>query len=166
MIDPLAIDDPPIPLPAGVMNADAVQDLTQLLIRNAELEHKMLADQRQAQETLKTALLPMLDVADAIDRMADYASRNKDSSPGVARLESSLLSTQRLMAKVLARSNVQRLEVKGLVLDPACCSVESEEIHDDLPEETVIEELVAGYRWGDRMLRKATVVISRPAGAT
>lgn len=165
MTDPLAIDDAPIPLPAGVMDADPVQAFAQALIRNAELERKMLADQRQAQENLKGVLLAMLDVADAIDRMADYAQRNSESSAGVARLLSSLQSTQRLLARSLAKSNVQRLDMKGKLLDPASCAVESEQARDDLPEETVIEELVAGYVWGDRILRKAKVIIARPAGA-
>jgi molecular chaperone GrpE len=165
MTDPLAIDDAPISLPAGVMTADAVEEFKKALTCNAELERKMLAEQRQAQENLKAVLLAMLDVSDAIDRMADYATRNKDSAAGVARLAASLQSTQRMLARSLAKSNVQRLSVKGQLLDPACCAVESEEMSDDLPEETVIEELVTGYAWGDRILRKAKVIISRPAGS-
>jgi molecular chaperone GrpE (heat shock protein) len=163
MSDPLAIDDAPIPLPAGVMDADAAHDLAQALLRIADLERASLAGQRQAQESLKAALLALLDVADAIDRMADYAERNRETSTGVARLATSLQSTKRMLARSLAKLNVQRLQVKGQPLDPACASVESEEERDDLPEETVTEELIAGYRWGERILRKAKVVISRLA---
>lgn len=63
---------------------------------------------------------------------------------------------------LLAKEGVSRLETTGRPFDPTVMMAVATEPDATRPPQTVLEELAAGYRWHDELLRAAQVKVSRP----
>ncbi|MFX1275607.1 MAG: nucleotide exchange factor GrpE [Promethearchaeota archaeon] len=63
--------------------------------------------------------------------------------------------------KVLAEEKVIPMETEGQIFDPYKHEVKLVRINDDLPENTIVEELNKGYLYNNEVLRPAMVVISK-----
>jgi molecular chaperone GrpE len=115
-----------------------------------ELQNKIgesRADQR-------TFLLGLLDVADAIDRVAAGIAASGGSD------ERAVRATGRKLQQVLRKHGVTRVDLVGQVLDPALADAEEAERNVSVPEETVLREREAAYLWCDGVLRRGRVVVS------
>ena len=70
----------------------------------------------------------------------------------------------------LERHNITPVAAKGKVFDPRVHEAVSRQETSASPPGTVVEELIKGYRLGDRLLRAASVVVaaapSKPAEDT
>lgn len=143
--------------------ADQARD--QLLRKAAEFENykrrtdaEMLGIIRNATESLVASLLPVLDDFDRSLRAGREAHESDSFFRGVELIQSKLLKI---------------LEARGLSAFPSAGRPFTVEEHDallqvpraDLTPNTVIEEVERGYRFNDRVLRHAKVVVSGPAGA-
>lgn len=62
--------------------------------------------------------------------------------------------------KILSEEGVEPMEAEGKIFDPYKHEVKLVKINDDLPENTIIEELSKGYLYNNEVLRPAMVVIS------
>jgi len=62
--------------------------------------------------------------------------------------------------KILSEEGVIPMETEGKIFDPYKHEVKLVRINDDLPENTIIEELYKGYTYNNEVLRPAMVVIS------
>lgn len=143
--------------------ADQARD--QLLRKAAEFENykrrtdaEMLGIIRNATESLVASLLPVLDDFDRSLRAGREAQESDSFFRGVELIQAKLLKI---------------LEARGLSAFPSAGRPFTVEEHDallqvpraDVPPNTVIEEVERGYRFNDRVLRHAKVVVSGPAGA-
>ena len=62
--------------------------------------------------------------------------------------------------KILSEEGVEPMEVEGKIFDPYKHEVKLVKFNDDLPENTIIEELNKGYLYNNEVLRPAMVLIS------
>jgi len=68
--------------------------------------------------------------------------------------------------QILETQGVQPIEAQGALFDPSLHEAVMVEEREDVPDETVVEELLRGYRLGDRLLRASMVKVARqPAEA-
>lgn len=81
----------------------------------------------------------------------------------LAAIEEGLRLTQARLEDHLTDLGIQRLPSIGRVYDPESMEAVDRVIRPDLPEGTVVDELAAGYRRGDRVLRPARVIVSSGA---
>ena len=81
----------------------------------------------------------------------------------LASIEEGLRLTQARLEDHLTGLGIQRLPSIGRVYDPESMEAVDRVIRPDLPEGTVVDELAAGYRRGDRILRPARVIVSSGA---
>lgn len=138
--------------------ADQARD--QLLRKAAEFENykrrtdaEMLGIIRNATERLVGELLPVLDDFDRSLRAGREARDFDAFFRGVELIQAKLLKT---------------LEAQGLASFPSAGRPFTVEEHDallviprtDVPPNTVVEEIERGYRFNDRVLRHAKVVVS------
>jgi molecular chaperone GrpE len=134
-----------------------------LLRAYADLENakKRLAREKEdfvrfANEKLMRELLPILD---NFDRALVHTEPGLEDS--AASLKEGILLMRRQFADFLSRHGVKRVEAVGKKFDPhlheALGHVESSEY----PDETVLEEIEAGYQLEGRLLRPAKVRISQ-----
>jgi molecular chaperone GrpE (heat shock protein) len=78
-------------------------------------------------------------------------------------VEEGLRLTQVRLEDHLTGLGIQRLPTIGRAFDPATMEAVDRVIRPDLPVGTVIDEVAAGYRRGDRILRPARVVVTSTA---
>lgn len=74
----------------------------------------------------------------------------------------SLKLVQNRFLRLLAAEDVEIIEAEGHPFDPHLHTAVDSEATDDVKPDTVLRVLRQGYRQGDRVLRYAEVVVSRP----
>jgi molecular chaperone GrpE len=119
-----------------------------------------LADARTYEsEDAAIALLPVLD---NLRRAVDHA--------GEAGAEEFFISGLQLVVRefeaALQRLGVVPVPAVGERFDPAIHDAIAAEESDDVTDDTVVDELVPGYRLHDRLLRPAIVRVVRPRQAS
>jgi molecular chaperone GrpE len=67
------------------------------------------------------------------------------------------------IAAILQREGIARIGVEGEPFDPTRHEAVAVRETDEVPERTVVEVARSGFMRGDRVLRPAQVVVSRPA---
>ena len=101
------------------------------------------------------ALLPVID-------SFELAMKNASSSPEDLRKGMELIYKQ--LQDVLRRFNIERIPAAGSEFDPHVHDAIEMVERDDVPDHQVVDELRAGYRIKDRLLRPAMVRVARKVG--
>jgi len=163
------IDEQPLPVPDAAVRVDLAAEIAALHVRCHTLEQRLEAERREAQAALRGFLLGLLEVADALERIAGApgaAAPNPDGADtGAAeRQRRSLQATRRLLAQKLSAAGVTRMDLAGQPADPHLADIVDQQERADLPAETVTHEVVGGYWWGGAVLRRAQVRVSRHTG--
>src|SRR5262249_25429276 len=108
---------------------------------------------RAARESVINALLPAL----------DNLERALDHSPEGTPLHDGLHQVQKQFGRALGDFGLVEVVAKpGDKFDPAIHQAVSQ-IASELPEGCGVEQLQSAYKIGDRLLRPARVVVSKPA---
>jgi molecular chaperone GrpE len=115
-----------------------------------------IADARRYES--EDAALALLPVLDNLRRAVDHASEAGAEEFFVSGLE----LVVREFETALERIGVVPVPAVGERFDPALHDAIAAEESDDVTEDTVIAELVPGYRLHDRLLRPAIVRVVRP----
>ncbi len=146
------LDDPWATLPE-VLAADPAAAMVQLMRRCGRLESRLEESERTAHDTARSLLRALLDIVDDLDRILTQQPVR------------SVELVRKKLLRLLERQGVTAIGVLGQPFDPALAEATGEEERDDLPDETVIQEVVTGYRWRGEVLRPAVVIVSRRAAA-
>ncbi len=129
----------------------------------ADLENfkKRAARERQeatkyANESLLSRLVPVLDTFDmALAAVNNPQGANVDSlKTGI-----SMISTQ--LKSVLLEAGLEEIEAAGKPFDPNIHEAVSQQESVEVPEGHVMQQLRRGYRFRERLLRPATVIVAR-----
>lgn len=92
------------------------------------------------------------DISESSSSINDILVSNQQ---GIALIRRSLLD-------VLRQRQVIPIESKGHPFDPEKMYALGRQESDSFPENTVLQEVVRGYRWGDQVLREAQVIVALP----
>ena len=138
----------------------------QVLLAHAELENFRRRIQRESDQQLKYANLPLirdlLDVVDNLKRATDSAERDaaqsgSDSSPAL--LEGvRMVLTQ--MESVFSKYGCQPIRSLGVPFDPNFHEAISQMPSKQYPAGSVAQEVAVGYLLHDRVVRPSCVVVS------
>lgn len=113
-----------------------------------------------ANEALASALLPVVDNLErAVDSSKEGACDNDALLEGVS-------MTLKEILKVLERFHVKPITALGDIFDPNFHQAMMQEVSDEHPENTVLQEMQKGYLIHDRLLRPAMVVVSKKENDT
>jgi molecular chaperone GrpE len=110
--------------------------------------------ERRVQESLLSALVPPFD---NLERAAVHA----ESAEDVKALAEGLKMVLRQFEDALATVGIQRIVSLGKPFDPAEHEAVQHVATDQVPPGAVAQELRAGYRWQDRLIRPALVVVAK-----
>lgn len=137
---------------------DQLQD--QLLRTMADFQNfrKRQEDQRKqleqfATERLVRALLPVMDTFERAIASSDTAT--------VESLVEGLRAIDRQLRQVLEGQNLTRIPSVGQQFDPEVHEALAMEPTEEYEDNSIIQELEAGYRMGDRVIRPARVRVAR-----
>ena len=111
---------------------------------------------RFANESLLQELIPVLDNFD----MAFAASRSNQSN-SLESLQSGITMIYQQLKKTLVDAGLEEVDALGKTFDPNFHEAVSQQETNDVPEGQVVQQLRKGYKLRDRLIRPATVVISK-----
>jgi molecular chaperone GrpE len=108
-----------------------------------------------ANESFVKAMLP---VVDNLDRAIESSSDDDHSNSSVVE---GVNMTLKEILKIFEQFGVKPFQSLGKTFDPALHQAVMQEESNDHPEKTILNELEKGYMMHDRLLRPATVVVSK-----
>lgn len=114
--------------------------------------------ERMAREDLLRELLP---VFDNLERASQHAGATTD----VQSLIDGINMVSHQFLDTLARVGVQRVGTVGCAFDPAVHEAVQQLETADQPPGSVYAEVLAGYKFGDRLIRPAMVVVAKPVSS-
>ena len=115
--------------------------------------------ERRVQESLLSVLVQPFD---NLERAAVHA----ESANDVKALAEGLKMVLRQFEDALSTVGIQRIVSLGKPFDPAEHEAVQHVATDEVPPGAVAQELRAGYRWQDRLIRPALVVVAKAAPAS
>jgi len=139
--------------------------LSRLKYLQADFENykKMLARERELYETCATEELikSLLPVIDNLEIAIAAANQGADRTSFVEGIE---LIHKDFMA-VLGKEGLKPIKAVDEKFDPYIHEVIQTVIDDDLPEDTIVQELEKGYTLGSKVIRTSKVKISKSNGS-
>ncbi|MGI8810989.1 MAG: nucleotide exchange factor GrpE [Pyrinomonadaceae bacterium] len=148
------------------MEADRDEMFKNSQRRARDLETLKTRTERERKETfqsqvgnLATQMLPALD---NLNRALDFAGQSLDEKgeefkqffDGIALVNQQVLD-------VFARMGVTQIQTVGRIFDPEFHEAVATETNDDLPSNTISEELLRGYKIGEKVIRHSMVKVSQ-----
>jgi molecular chaperone GrpE len=135
-----------------------------LLRQTADLENykKRAVRERQdavayANESLLTKLLPVMDAFE----MALAANANPKEPAAAQSLQAGIVMVSNQLKTILADSGLEEINAAGKPFDPNVHEAISQEQTNEVPEGRVLRQIRKGYRFRNRLLRAAGVVVAR-----
>ena len=145
----------------------ATQD--QLMRVAAEFENYKKRMERERSKLLKYAgeniLRDLLPTLDNLDRALEQGSaESEDTEKKLQSLLEGIELTRKGLSATLERYEVEALESIGLSFNPDEHDALTMEASEEMPANHVLREFAKGYRFKDRVLRHAQVVVSSGPG--
>ena len=133
----------------------------------AEMENLRRRTEKELKDTRQYAVSgfarDMLTVSDnlrrALDSLPEEVRQNADA--GIAALIEGVEMTERELLNQLEKNGVKRLDPAGQKFDPNFHQAMFEVPNTDVPNNTVVQVVQAGYQIGERVLRPAMVGVSK-----
>ncbi|NOS71615.1 MAG: nucleotide exchange factor GrpE [Verrucomicrobia bacterium] len=164
---------PPLPLtPEQIedLKARAIkgdENWERLLRTTADFDNfkKRAARERQdaikfANESLIQKLIPVLDNFE----VATTAAQNS-SADGLKSLQDGVNMIQSQLRSALVENGLEEVDATGKPFDPNLHEAVSQQESADVPEGHVLQQLRKGYKLRERLLRPATVIVSKNPAA-
>ncbi|NKB78513.1 nucleotide exchange factor GrpE [Ochrobactrum daejeonense] len=150
----------------AMLEADNTELKDQMLRVAAEMENLRKRTQRDVQDARSYAITnfarDMLSVSDNLNRALEaIPAEALEIDPSLKSLAEGVEMTERAMLQALERHGVKKLEPEGQKFDPNFHQAMFEVPNPDLPNNTVVQVVQAGYAIGERVLRPAMVGVSK-----
>src|SRR5213596_3828776 len=137
---------------------DRFRDLA--LRSQADFENYKKRCAREKEEAIKYANKSLLEqlvaIIDNFELGLAAAREQGDQSP----IYSGMILVQKQLNDLLAENGLQPIEAEGKTFDPNLHEAIAHEPSDQFPEGTVLRQARRGYRFKERLLRPAKVVVS------
>ena len=149
---------------------DLKAENTELRDRNlrtiAEMENFRRRSERDKTEGMKYAVSEfgrdMITVADNLRRAIDAVSQEaREQDPAVKTLLDGVEATERDLFKTFERHGITRFDPLGEKFDPNFHEAVIKVDAPNVPADMIVRVLQAGYKIGNRVLRPATVILSK-----
>jgi len=114
-------------------------------------------------EEFFSRILPILDGFDNIFRYVERS--NLEGNETVSNWLKTLESLYRRLLSALEKEGLSAIESEGMSLDLSLHEVIDTREQPGVPNNTVLEEVVRGYRFGRRVLRDAKVIVAKNPAA-
>jgi molecular chaperone GrpE len=170
--------EPLVPVEPAPLAPEQIEDLKEragkadehwqrLLRISADFENFKKRATREKQEAIKFAnesllqkLIPVLDNFDMALSAAQTASGDAAQS-----LQTGINMIYQQLRNSLTEAGLEEVDAAGKPFDPNLHEAVSQKESAEVPEGTVLQQLRKGYKLRDRLLRPASVVVSRKPAA-
>lgn len=136
-----------------------------LLRKQADFENYRKRAEKEKREFQKYALSSfVLDLIPILDNF-ERALSHMDEELGT-QYRRGIELIYRQLRDAMEKKGLRPVETEGRLFDPNFHEAIGRELHEDLPENTILEELQRGYFFHDRLLRPALVKVSYKSDET
>jgi molecular chaperone GrpE len=146
--------------------AKADEHWDRLLRLTADFDNykKRAARERQdaisyANESLLTKLLPIMDSFEMAIAAANTSSKSSDS--GAQSLQAGVVMVSNQLKSILADSGLEEIDATGKPFDPNLHEAVSQEATKAVAEGHVVRQIRKGYKFRNRLLRAAGVIVAK-----
>ena len=137
---------------------DRFRDLA--LRSQADFENYKKRSAREKEEAIKYANKSLLErLVGIIDNFELGLAAAKDQGAD-SPIYSGMVLVQKQLNDLLAENGLQPIEAEGKTFDPNLHEAIAHEPSNEYPEEIVVRQARRGYRFNDRLLRPAKVIVS------
>ncbi len=143
--------------------AKADENWERLLRTTADFDNFKKRAAREKIEAAQYASFAMLQkVLPVLDNfeMALAAAQNAQGDK-LAGLQSGVQMIQQQLKNVLVETGLEEIDASGQPFDPNFHEAVSEQESTEIPEGKVLQQLRKGYKFKDRLLRPATVIVAK-----
>ncbi len=112
-----------------------------------------------ANESLLTKLLPIMDSFEMAIAAANAGSKSGES--GAQSLQTGVVMVSNQLKSILADSGLEEIDATGKPFDPNLHEAVSQEATKAVPEGHVVRQIRKGYKFRNRLLRAAGVVVAK-----
>ena len=148
----------------AALQAEVTKNRDDLLRGRADLENTRKRLQREKEDAVKYANASLLErLLPVVDNFELGLSAAK-SSPETAAIVSGMAMVQKQLESFLSESGMQTLGAPGEKFDPNLHDALGEEGSDEVPEGQVLRVQRKGYKLKERLLRPASVFVSKGKG--
>lgn len=179
--EPTAADAPAEtnPVEGAALSPEQIEDLKKRAAKGDENWERLLrttADfenfkKRAAREKTESAqyataslLTKVLPVLDNFEMALTAAQAAKDEK--LASLQSGVTMIQQQLRSILSEAGLEEIDAAGKPFDPTFHEAVSQQESAEVPEDHVLQQLRKGYKFKDRLLRPATVVVAKKPATT
>jgi molecular chaperone GrpE len=136
---------------------DNSTDIADRLLKRFDFASELADIERRYESRMRAVLLSFVEVMDSFDRfLAGGGAR--DTAPGPASSTVGLIAKQ--LDRALQEAGVARMACSGKVVEPGRHEVDGTQKVPHAEPDTIVEEIVKGYEWDGRVLRKARVIVA------
>ena len=150
--------------PMAGLQADLARFRDLALRSQADFENYKKRSAREKEEAIKYANNALLErlvgIIDNFELGLAAAKEQGEQSP----IYSGMILVQKQLSDLLSENGLQPIEAEGRRFDPNVHEAIAHEPSDQVPEGIVLRQTRRGYRFKDRLLRPAKVVVSSGPG--
>jgi molecular chaperone GrpE len=144
---------------------EKIQSLEDTLLRKiAEFENYKRRTENDHMNLLKYAaesfILKILPVYDDLQRSINHLNEDNNDS-----VKEGLKLVLNKFTKVFDEQGIKKIEAKGEEFDVEYHEALMQQPNNELPSNTVLEEIEAGYLYKDKVIRHAKVIVSQNTGS-
>ncbi|MDQ6632868.1 MAG: nucleotide exchange factor GrpE [Verrucomicrobiota bacterium] len=147
--------------------AKADENWDRLLRQTADLENFKKRAAREKQEAIKFAneslLQKLIPVVDNFDMALNAAGNGENAS--VQSLQTGINMIYAQLKSALAEAGLEEIDAAGKVFDPNLHEAVSQQETTEQPENHVLQQLRKGYKFRERLVRPATVIVAKKPAA-
>ena len=129
-------------------------EINKTLSQSREMVDEVLEQKRQLANQLKTAERGFLDLLDLVDGLRGITKMIEDKA-----IADTIRVTLKAKDQICERVGVQLIPCIGMIVDSEVHFVNETEVTDNQEQNNVVSRVIQdGYRLGEKLLRKATVI--------
>ena len=138
------------------------QELGSLLKEKMSLKQSLKRRSEQTEAEKEELFLELLEVFDALEFFLNYIESNPEPNlKFLKRLPKSIGTVQKKLLNILAKRQVQQIELEDNKLDYNTCQVIEREEREDLEEQTITKVVRQGFKVESKILRPVEVITSK-----
>ena len=138
------------------------QELGDLLKEKMSLKQSLKQKEEQTESEKEELYLELLEIFDALEFFLNYIEENPEPNPKfIKRLPKSIGTIKKKLLGILAKRQVEQIELYSTKLDYSICQVVDREEREDLEEQTITKIVRQGFKAESKILRPVEVITSR-----
>jgi molecular chaperone GrpE len=141
---------------------EAEEYLSQLQYLKADFENYKKRVEREKEEIFRFATERLvLEILEVVDNLERAIESGKTEDGGKENLLEGVEMTYKQLMKILEKEGVECIKAEGSMFDPYLHECVMTENTDTLEEDTVIQELLKGYKMNSKVIRHSKVKIAK-----